>query len=94
MQIRGEEHRALGDSLPADLKTEAVRLNVASREKGGQSIITPDRVRELGEKGVREVLTDSHGDPSRAARLVAQRTAERVVSEGVRPERDDRSRDR
>jgi len=88
MQIRGEEHRALGDSLPADLKTEAVRLNVASREKGGESIITPDRVRELGEKGVREVLTDSHGDPTRAAGLVAQKTAERVVSEGARPERE------
>jgi len=87
MQIRGEEHRTLGDSLPADLKTEAVRLNVASREKGGESIITPDRVRELGEKGVREVITDSRGDPTRAARLVAEKAAERVV-EGARPERD------
>jgi hypothetical protein len=81
MRIRGEEHRALGNLLPEDVKTGAVRLNVAAREKGGKSVITSDTVKELGVKGVREVVAGSYGDPTRAARLVAQKSAERVVSE-------------
>jgi hypothetical protein len=83
MRIRGEEHQALGNLLPDDVKTAAVRLNVASREKGGKSVITQACVKELGVKGVRKVLADSYGDPARAARLIVQRTAEHVVKEGV-----------
>jgi len=89
MQIRSEEHRALRDVLPDDVRAGAVRLNVAAREGGGASVITPSRARELGGEGVKKLVVESAGDPSRAARLLAQRAAERVVSVARGPERDD-----
>lgn len=79
MRLRSEEHRALGDTLPSDLKAEAVRLNVASRERGGESVITQARAKELGEQGVRDVVAQSQGDPQRAARLIAEQ--QRLVRE-------------
>jgi hypothetical protein len=80
MKIRSEEHRALRGLLPDDVRSGAVRLNVAARERGGESVITPARVAALGEGGVRKVVADSHGDPARAARLVAQHAGERIVN--------------
>jgi hypothetical protein len=77
MRVRREEHHALRDVLPDDVKAEAVRLNVASRERGGESVITPARVRELGEKDVRRLVSESRGDPQRASLLIEQRMAER-----------------
>jgi hypothetical protein len=94
MVMRGEEHRSLGGMLPDDLKGDAVRLNVAARESGGESVITPDTVRALGEDGVRDVVTKSFGDPERAALLVAEKVADKAMDMTVRaPERAERERD-
>jgi hypothetical protein len=98
MVMRGEEHRALSGTLPDDLKSDAVRLNVASRESGGPSVITPDVVSELGESGVRDVVTKSFGDPEAAMLLIAEKVADKIVDKAVdmtvrAPERADLERD-
>lgn len=84
MRIRGEEHRALRDLLPADVRDEAIRLNAAAREEGRASVITPDRVRELGQDRVRDVLRESAGDSARAEQRIREleRIAEKVREDG------------
>ena len=96
MVMRGEEHRSLSGMLPDDLKGDAVRLNVAARESGGSSVITPEVVRSLGEDGVRDVVAQSGGQPPAAALLVAEKVAEKAgekvldvtVRSGERAERE------
>jgi hypothetical protein len=80
MRIRSEEHRALRGLLPDDVRGEAVRLNTAARERGGESVITPERVRNLGESGVRDVVREAKGDPARAEQRLRdlERVAERA----------------
>jgi hypothetical protein len=98
MLMRSEEHRSLAGMLPDDLKGDAVRLNVSSRESGGPSVITPDVVNELGESAVRDVVVKSFGDPERAMMLVAEKVADKVIETAVdqvarAPERAERERD-
>ncbi len=84
MRIREEEHQALAGLLPPDLMTPAVRLNVASRERGGERLVTPARLNQLGVEGIRRVVGIS--DPKQAALTLARALLSRTVDRGAERE--------
>ena len=85
IRIRDEEHQALRGVLPSDLMARAVRLNVASRERGGGRVVTVARVGQLGVEGIRKVLAVA--DPKQAALAIARALVSRVRDRGAERER-------
>lgn len=84
LRIRDEEHRALQGLLPPDLARAAGKLNAAARELGVARIVTPERVKQLGETAIRGVV--SLVDPKKAALAIGRALVTRLV-QGAERER-------
>lgn len=84
LRIRDEEHRALQGLLPPDLARAAGKLNAAARELGVARIVTPERVKQLGEATIRGVV--SLVDPKKAAMAIGRALVTRLV-QGAERER-------
>lgn len=70
--------------MPPDLARAAGKLNAAARELGVARIVTPERVKQLGETAIRGVV--SLVDPKKAALAIGRALVTRLV-QGAERER-------